>query len=339
LKRLYAEKQEAQRERLNNVGFGLMQRRAFLTNGIAAALGSRLSLLAQFRRNTPVEFSQTVQAVGAELQVDFAHGDFALGRDAVIQKVKVAANVVKTYYGKFPVKRVRLLVVPTEGRGGVLQGTTWGNVDGFPAFLRLRIGTDVSKQELADDWIITHELVHTGLADLPDDQHWLEEGIASYVEPIARAQAGDLDVSKMWAGMMAGMHNGEPEAGDQGLDHTHTWGRTYWGGAMFCLMAEVSIREATTNRVGLQDGLRAIVDAGGTINTDRPLARLLSIADKATGTNVLSTMYTKWSATPVPIDLPALWQKFGIHKDDVGVVLDDSAPLASTRLAITRPHA
>jgi hypothetical protein len=134
------------------------------------------------------------------------------------------------------------------------------------------------------------------------------------------------------------MHNGEPEAGDQGLDHTHTWGRTYWGGAMFCLMADVSIREATTNRVGLQDGLRAIVDSGGTINTDWPLSRLLSIADKATGTNVLSTMYTKWSTMPVPVDLPALWQKLGIRKVDAGVVLDDKAPLAATRMAITCRH-
>jgi hypothetical protein len=308
----------------------------FLIGAGAAAVGSRLPLLGQFRRNVPVAFSQTVEVGGAQLQVDFAQGEFVLGRDAVVQRIETAARAVTMYYGKFPVKRVRLLVIPVEGRGGMQGGTTWGVVDGFPAFIRLRIGTEISARELADDWVMTHELVHTGLADQPDDLHWLEEGIASYVEPIAKVQARQMDVAKMWAGMMDGMHNGEPEDGDRGLDHTHTWGRTYWGGAMFCLVADVAIREATKNRAGLQEGLRAIVDAGGTIDTDWPVSRLMSIADKATGTDVMSGMYAKWSGTPVLVDLPGLWGRLGVRKGEGGVVLEEGAPLAAVRMGITR---
>jgi len=33
-------------------------------------------------------------------------------------------------------------------------------------------------------------------------------------------------------------------AADRGLDHTHTWGRTYWGGALFCLPRRVEIASA-----------------------------------------------------------------------------------------------
>ncbi|WP_255484137.1 hypothetical protein [Granulicella sp. 5B5] len=284
----------------------LLDRRAFVSGSVALALSQNLRARGQFGRHTPVEFSQTVQAGSSRLQIDFAHGEFALGRVAVIDRIEAAAKAVTTYYGRFPVSLARVLVIPEAGESGVLQGTTWGDIGGFPAFLRLRIGEDVTAQELASDWIITHELVHTALADLSDDQHWLEEGIASYVEPIARVQTGQLDAAAMWAGMMDGMVNGEPEAGDRGLDRTHTWGRTYWGGAMFCLVADVGIRRATANRKGLQDALRAIVDAGGTINTDWPLAKLLEIADRATKTDVLSTMYAKWSGTPVEVDLPQL---------------------------------
>ena len=43
------------------------------------------------------------------------------------------------------------------------------------------------------------------------------------------------------------------QGGGFGLDNTHTWGRTYWGGAMFCLLADVEIRRRTHNRRGLQD--------------------------------------------------------------------------------------
>ena len=41
------------------------------------------------------------------------------------------------------------------------------------------------------------------------------------------------------------MPKGLPQAGDQGLDNTGTWGREYWGGAMFCLLADIEIRKAT----------------------------------------------------------------------------------------------
>ena len=56
------------------------------------------------------------------------------------------------------------------------------------------------------------------------------KGLATYVESIARAQAGELGVEQVWAGFVKGMPNGLPQSGDRGLDHTHTWGRTYWGG-------------------------------------------------------------------------------------------------------------
>ena len=58
------------------------------------------------------------------------------------------------------------------------------------------------------------------------------------------------------------MPKGLPAAGDRGLDYTPTWGRTYWGGALFCLLADIDIRKRTSNRFGLQDALRAIVAAG-----------------------------------------------------------------------------
>jgi hypothetical protein len=80
---------------------------------------------------------------------------------------------------------------------------------------------------------MTHELVHLAISSLPDEHHWLEEGLATYVEPIARSQDGQLPATNVWHGMLAGMPEGQPRRGDHGLDETHTWGRTYWGGAMF----------------------------------------------------------------------------------------------------------
>jgi hypothetical protein len=137
--------------------------------------------------------------------------------------------------------------------------------------------------------------------------------------------------------MMAGMAHGEPEPGDLGLDRTHTWGRTYWGGALFCLVADAEIRKRTGNKRGLQDALRGIVHAGGTIDKDWPIERVLRTGDKATGTTVLEDLYAVWGKAPVKVDLASLWAQLGVRVAGGDVTFDDNAPLAAVRIAITKP--
>jgi hypothetical protein len=268
------------------------------------------------------------------IKVTFSGVEPDLSYDVLLAYVSNTARAVSHYYGAFPVNRAEVQIAVIPGRSGVLQGTTWGDRDGFPAMTRLRIGQHSTETDLRNDWILTHELVHTALPSLPDDQHWLEEGIATYVEPIARFQTGSLTKEQLWLGMVEGMPHGEPEDSDQGLDHTHTWGRTYWGGALFCLIADIQIRKQTNNVYGLQDALAAVVQAHGSIADDWPIERVLTIADKKTGTTVLENLYKAWRATPVNVDLPELWSQLGVYVVKANVTFDDSAPLAKTRMAI-----
>jgi hypothetical protein len=289
------------------------------------------------RRYGPPRATHRLQIGGATLQVDFATGALDLSDDVVMKRIETAARAVTTYYGHFPVPRTRIFIVPVADRSGVVQGTTWGDVGGWPAFTRIRLGQHTTPQELSSDWTITHELVHLAFPTLPDDQHWMEEGLATYIEPIARVQAGELTAKQIWSDMLDGMRKGEPQPGDEGLDRTHTWGRTYWGGALFCLVADVQIRLASGNRKGLQDALRAIVDAGGTIDHEWPLTRALETGDRATGTHVLTEQYRRWSNSPVTVDLEKLWQQLGVLRNGPDVALSESAPYAKIRDAITAP--
>lgn len=126
-----------------------------------------------------------------------------------------------------------------------------------------------------------------------------------------------------------------PGAGDRGLDNTHTWGRPYWGGALFYLLADVRIRERTDNRAGLQDALRAIVAGGGNVEVSWDVRRTLAIGDQATGTHVLIELYDGMRATPVAPDLAQLWQRLGVKLTRDGVKFDNDEPLAEIRQAIT----
>jgi hypothetical protein len=196
------------------------------------------------------------------------------------------------------------------------------------------VGQLTTEDDLKSDWIMTHEMVHLAFPSVAEDHHWIEEGIATYVEPIARVQAGNLEPQSVWHDLAEDLPKGLPAPGDQGLDHTHTWGRTYWGGALFCTLADIEIRQRTSNRRGLQDALRAILAAGGSMETAWPLEQALKVGDEATGVPVLTELYERMKAHAVQSDLPELWSELGVEPLE-GQTFNERAPLAAVRRAIT----
>jgi hypothetical protein len=272
-----------------------------------------------------------VEVSGGVIHVGFAPGELALPREKILDWVKASAKAVSTYYGRFPVKSLRLLLVPVDGPR-VRGGTTWGYRG---AAIRVLIGRDSNEDALRRDWVMVHEMVHTALPDMEERYDWLSEGLAVYVEPVARVQVGDLSAQEIWFATMRDMPKGLPQAGDEGLDNTDTWGRRYWGGAMFCLMADVQIRKATGNRLGLQDAMRGVLAAGGSHEVVWPIERILATADKAVGVDVLTRLHNEWGRKPVTPDLDQLWRDLGLRKSEAGLEFDNTAPLASVREAIT----
>jgi hypothetical protein len=282
-------------------------------------------------------FSHLLAFDGTQIEVDVHLAQSDLAVDDVVSWVQRSAQAVTSYYGRFPVSHARVIVTQSPDGGQSIHGTTWGDIEGVRGLTRIRIGKNVTKSDLASDWTMTHELVHMALTSLPDENHWLEEGLATYVEPLARAQDGQLSASEVWKEMLDGMPKGEPASGDRGLDQTHTWGRTYWGGALFSLVADVEIRKATANHKSLKDALRAIVGAGATIDTERPLITVLRIGDQATGTPVLEDLYAGWRDKPVTVDLDHIWSELGVQQGPHGITFDDNAPLADIRRSMTEP--
>jgi hypothetical protein len=215
-----------------------------------------------------------------------------------------------------------------------MNGRTFGAPD---AFIEMNVGQHVTRQTLLEDWVLVHEMIHLALPEVTDEQNWLAEGLATYVEGIARVQAGNMTDAALWSEYFAEIRKGLPGPGDQGLDRTHTWARTYWGGALFCLVADVRIHEQTGNRRGLQDALRAIDRKGGGMAERWPADRIFATGDQATGTSVLRDLYSATKDKPYAPDLPALWADLGIVASDGSVRFDGGARLAAVRRAITEP--
>ncbi len=248
----------------------------------------------------------------------------------VFRWVQSSAESVAAYYGHFPVPQLSIRITPFEGRG-VHNGETFGDRGGR---ITIRVGNKTSPSEFTSDWMLTHEMVHLAFPSVDEKHHWIEEGIATYVEPIARIQAGHLTEEQMWSDLVRDMPQGLPHNGDKGLDHTHTWARTYWGGALFCLLADIEIRRKTNNAKGLEHALRGILEAGGNIRAEWNLENTLRAGDRAAGVSVLLPLYEEMKDKPVAVDLDSLWRQLGIRSDGTWVSFDDSAPLAAIRRAI-----
>ncbi len=242
--------------------------------------------------------------------------------ELLVAWVRRSAAAVRAALGRFPARHAALIVALEPGDdvevGFSLAGSS----------IVLRVGVDTGAAALERDWVLTHEMLHFACPSQPETRTWAEEGLATYVEPFARARAGLLSREAAWAGLVRGFHFGQPQAGDAGLDHTPTWGRIYWGGALFYFEADYAIRVRTEGRKTLFDALAAIVRAGGTNASGWSLERAFAVGDAATGVPVLTELLEAHGAHALRFEYPAHLADLGVHRSARGIELDPRAPRA-----------
>jgi len=267
---------------------------------------------------------------GAVIRVEYEGNALPVSTEVSEAWVRRSATMVADYLGEFPVPD---LEVTLSGRG-------WGDV-GFGMhdegrWITVYCGRSTEEADLVDDWVLVHEMLHAAFPDLARSHRWMQEGLSTYLEPIVRARAGNTTERTVWRRWTRSMHHGRPRAGDRGLDLTHTWGRTYWGGALFWLMVDVELRIATDGQKSIRDVVRGILAAGGNGRADWSTKKVVAVADEATGTTVVSEVYARMAEAPGDVDLDALYERLGVGEEGGEIVFDDQAPLAHVRRAITR---
>ena len=145
----------------------------------------------------------TIMAPGGRIDVFVSGEGGAVTQEDLIGWVSAASNSVSTYFGRYPVPHVEVRITTAEGRG-VRHGRTFGS----PTRITISVGRDTTVADLKRDWIMTHEMVHLAFPSVPERHHWIEEGTATYVEPIARVQAGILSPSQMWSDLIRDLPQG-----------------------------------------------------------------------------------------------------------------------------------
>src|ERR1700742_5037355 len=109
--------------------------------------------------------------------------------------VQHGANAVVRYFGKFPMDHANINIRAVGG-DRVRFGRTTPMHGGT---IMMMIGRDATATALNDDWTLTHEMTHLAFPQTrEDDREWIAEGMATYIEPIARAQVGYLTPEYVW---------------------------------------------------------------------------------------------------------------------------------------------
>ena len=201
--------------------------------------------------------------------------------------------------------------------------------------IALLLGQHASRKALYSDWILVHELFHLGVPSFYGEGKWLDEGLATYYEPIIRVRAGLYTEVELWDELEKSLPQGLPAFTELGLEQARDFRGVYWGGALACLAADVQARQRRLD-VGLEVGLRALRNAGGIASEVWSLADVIATVDGALGQPTLGPIAAQHGERGSPFDLGQLLGELGVTRGvDGRITLSDAAPLAAVRRAIT----
>ena len=263
------------------------------------------------------------------LRVAILDGISETGRAALMDWVRRTAAAQANYWQGFTARQMLLGLVPSGTRRSVGYGRT---VPGGGVTAMVEVGTEVDPRRLFDDWVLTHEMVHTGMPFIRGRSTWFMEGAATYVEPIIRARAGWKTEEEVWHEWVASMPQGA-SAFATGLANA-SGRQNYWAGATFMLLADLAIRRATQGGKGLEDCLGGALWSGLDGSLRAGLGEYAAACDRASGTVAMADLIERHVARNEPVDLTALWRELGISIVGGRVVFDDAAPGAQWRKMI-----
>jgi hypothetical protein len=271
-----------------------------------------------------------VDAASATFDVGFLGPPLAMGDDAALAWLADAARCDASLFGRFGVDRAAVFFLPMDDVDDVLFGKVLALAG--PSVLVL-LGREMRVESTRRDWVLVHELFHLGFPTFRAESRWLGEGLATYYEPILRARCGWITPAEAWTQFAESMPRGAASLGAP-LDGSDDIDAVYWGGALFALAADVAIRERTGGARSLDDWLRAVHARGGDASRLWSIDDAMDEGDRATGTDVLTSMRARVAARGERIDAAKLLAELGVATTG----LRDDAPRAAIRRAITQPR-
>jgi hypothetical protein len=268
----------------------------------------------------------------ATIRVVVLDGALDLPADELARWVKEAAQGVADFFHRPPAARTLVVLAPLPDRHGIPFGKMLpANAPGVIVL----IGEHTEQRELTDDWVLVHELFHVGTPSFVGEAKWYDEGLATYFEPLIRARLGWRGEADVWREFLTNMPRGLAAMTRRGLEHPERYPDMYWGGGLFCLLADVELRRRYSGTAGLEDGVRNVLSWGGSASKVWSLARVIEITDRRFPAPILAPLVAAHAEHGSPVDLDGLFRSLGVSLGPKGNVrFDEHAPLAGIRHSV-----
>lgn len=299
-------------------------------------------------RVPPSQFELTSQAafgklekrrlrVGAAvIEVAALGGGWSDTESEVLAWLRRAAEAEARLLGVFPVERAFVLLVRDAKRKALFGYALRG---GGPTVVLL-MPDNPRPELLADDWVAVHELTHLAVPEMPREDAWLYEGIATYYTYVLRARAGLISEERAWANLFDGFARGEAsetgatlELDSARMRRTHAYFRVYWAGAAFALAVDIELRKRGKSLDAALRELARVCDA----DTEYASQDLLTKLDAWIGEPVLVPLATEHLGRTGFADTERYARWLGVSPRSVDACqLDDSAKGAAVRRAISK---
>jgi hypothetical protein len=268
----------------------------------------------------------------AHIDLVMLDADYAVSRRQYADWVGQSAQAIATDFDGFSSQQTLIVVFPARGKG-IRFGRV---VPGGGVTMILRAGIGEKASDLYGEWVLIHEMIHTAAPFVDGNGTWLMEGMATYIEPIIRSRVGWKSEDDVWREWLANMPRGVGALSESGLLANTTRAGYYWGGALFMLLSDVGMRQASNNKYGLEDCLRTVLKDVGNAAKRVGVDQMIDACDKAVGGNTMRDLARRFVYKATPFDLLALWRDLGVELVDGQVVYHDDAPLAAVRKVIVR---
>jgi hypothetical protein len=268
----------------------------------------------------------------ATVRLAVLDGKLDLATGVLERWVLEAARGVAAFYRRPPEPRTLVVLVPVPDRHGVPFGKMLP--ESGPGVI-VFVGEHTAADELHADWVLVHELFHAGTPSYLGEGKWYDEGLATYFEPLIRTRLGWRTEADLWAEFLRDMPRGLDALTRRGLANPVGYSDIYWGGGLLCLLADLELRRTTSGAKGLEDGVRAVLAAGGYSSEVWTLARATEVTDAALGTPLLARLQSEHLERGTPVDLDAVFRELGVSiGKNGGIALDPHPPAAALRHAL-----
>lgn len=236
--------------------------------------------------------------------------------------------------GQLPRERLSILLVPTPSAEPAPFGRL---LHSEPRSVAILVGQRAPGPDFGDDWLATHELMHSLHPRFDPAIPYLSEGIAAYYQCLGPIRSGRQSAASMWGVLARGVQTGKVEAQGYSLPEASrlmhrlpAYGAVYWGGALFALELDLELRRGSEGRVGLSEVLRRL--------RGRPSVTLKDFGrgvDEVAGAPLWAAVAAKHRQGQALARSEALLGALGI----LPAGLDDEAPAAAWRARLAAPEA